>query len=139
MYLSLLFIVPLITVIAVWFCKGLKQVRTVALLSSVVQLLLAFFLLYSFYQERAAGNITQMLFDYSYTWFAPLNINYHVGVDGISLAMIVLTSFMVISGVLVSWSIDTLDREFFFLLLFLSMGASVFFISLALFVLFFFL
>jgi NADH-quinone oxidoreductase subunit M len=139
MNLSLLIIVPLITAIAVLFCKGLKQVRTVALLGSVVQLLLAFFLLYSFYQERAAGNTAQMLFEYSYSWFAPLNINYHIGVDGISLAMILLTSFIVISGVLVSWSIDTLDREFFFLLLFLSMGAYGFFISLDLFVLFFFL
>ena len=62
-----------------------------------------------------------------------LNINYHVGVDGISIAMILLTAFVVIAGVLVSWKMERLSKEFFFLLIFLSLGAYGFFISLDLF------
>src|SRR6185369_11790057 len=61
------------------------------------------------------------------------------GVDGISIAMILLTAFVVLSGVLVSWSEERMSKEFFFLLIFLSLGAYGFFISLDLFTLFFFL
>lgn len=139
MNLNLLILLPLLTAIAIMFCNGLKQVRLVALLGSGLQLLLSFWLLYSFYQERATGNTTQMLFDANYTWFAALNINYHIGIDGIALAMIILTSMVVVSAVLVSWTMESMNKEFFFLLIFLSMGAYGFFISLDLFTMFFFL
>ena len=139
MNLSLLIILPLITAIAVLFCKGLKQVRAVSLIGSAAQLLLSLDLLLVYWKERATGNTSQFLFDFNYTWFEPLNIHYHVGVDGISVAMILLTSFVVISGVLVSWAQETLNKEFFFLLLFLSVGAYGYFISLDIFTLFFFL
>lgn len=139
MNLNLLILLPLLTAIAIMFCNGLKQVRLVALLGSGLQLLLSFWLLYSFYQERAIGNTTQMLFDANYTWFAALNINYHIGIDGIALAMIILTSMVVVSAVLVSWTMESMNKEFFFLLIFLSMGAYGFFISLDLFTMFFFL
>src|SRR4030095_8103166 len=57
----------------------------------------------------------------------------------ISIAMILLTAFVVLAGVLVSWNVEKLSKEFFFLLLLLSVGAYGFFISLDLFTLFFFL
>jgi NADH-quinone oxidoreductase subunit M len=139
MSLSLLIIVPLLTAICILFCRGLKQVRTISLIGSVIQLALGLFLLGEYWQQRSSGNISQMLFEYNYTWFEPLNINYHIGVDGISIAMTLLTAFVVIAGVLVSWTTETLSREFFFLLILLSLGAYGFFISLDLFTLFFFL
>jgi NADH-quinone oxidoreductase subunit M len=139
MNLSLLIVVPLITAIAILFVNGLKQVRTVALLGSAAQLILAFVLFYFYQQERSGGNTANFLFENNYTWYAALNINYHVGVDGISVAMILLTAFVVIAGVLVSWKVERLSKEFFFLLIFLSLGAYGFFIALDLFTLFFFL
>jgi len=139
MNLSLLILIPLLTSIAILFCKGLKQARSVTLLGSLVQLGASLFLLYAYWHERTAGNTTQMLFEDGYVWYAPLNINYHVGVDGISVAMILLTSFVVLAGVLVSWKMETMSKEFFFLLIILSAGAYGFFISLDLFTLFFFL
>jgi NADH-quinone oxidoreductase subunit M len=139
MSLSLLIIVPLLTAICILFCSGLKQVRTISLIGSVIQLALGLFLLGEYWQQRSSGNVSQMLFEYNYTWFEPLNINYHIGVDGISIAMILLTAFVVIAGVLVSWTTETLSKEFFFLLILLSLGAYGFFISLDLFTLFFFL
>jgi NADH-quinone oxidoreductase subunit M len=104
-----------------------------------LQLLLSFILLELYWNERAAGNNSQFLFEFDLRWFAPLNIHYHVGVDGISIAMILLTAFVVMAGVLVSWAQETLSKEFFFLLLLLSLGAYGYFISLDLFTLFFFL
>src|SRR5688500_13926314 len=53
--------------------------------------------------------------------------------------MIMLTAFVVLAGVLVSWKMEKLNKEFFFLLILLSLGAYGFFISLDLFTLFFFL
>ena len=139
MNLSLLILIPLLTALAILPLNNLRQVRTVALLGSAVQLVLAFALFYFYQQERADGNTGNFLFEENYTWYAPLHINYHVGVDGISIAMILLTAFVVIAGVLVSWNMERLSKEFFFLLLFLSMGAYGFFIALDLFTLFFFL
>jgi NADH-quinone oxidoreductase subunit M len=139
MNLSLLILVPLLTTIALLPAKGLKQVRLIALLGSAAQLILCFLLFYFYRQERTGGNTSAFLFEYNYTWYEALHINYHVGVDGISVAMILLTAFVVIAGVLVSWKMEKLSKEFFFLLIFLSMGAYGFFISLDLFTLFFFL
>jgi NADH-quinone oxidoreductase subunit M len=139
MNLSLLIILPLITALLILFVKGLKQVRMVALLGSAAQLVLCFILLYLYYQERNTGNAADFLFQSGYVWYEPLHINYHVGVDGIAIAMILMTAFVVIAGVLVSWKMEKMNKEFFFLLIFLSLGAYGFFISLDLFTLFFFL
>src|SRR6187549_723901 len=139
MNLSLLILIPLITAVAILLVKGLKQVRTIALFGSAAQLILAFVLFYFYRQERASGNTANFIFENNYTWYEPLNINFHTGVDGISIAMILLTAFVVISGVLVSWKMEKLSKEFFFLLIFLSLGAYGFFIALDLFTLFFFL
>jgi NADH-quinone oxidoreductase subunit M len=129
MNLSLLILLPFVTALAVLFCRGLKQVRIVSLIGSVAQFIASFGLLFDYWKERAAGNTSQFLFETDFTWFAPLNIHYHLGVDGISIAMILLTAFVVLAGVLVSWSQEILNREFFFLLLFLSVGAYGYFIS----------
>ncbi|MCG7858332.1 NADH-quinone oxidoreductase subunit M [Flavihumibacter sediminis] len=139
MNLTLLILIPLLTAVAILFSKELKQVRAIALGGAVIQLLLAFAFLYLYLQARAGGNNSPMLFEDNYAWFTALHINYHVGVDGISLAMILLTAFVVVAGVLVSWTMENMNKEFFFLLLLLSLGAYGFFISLDLFTMFFFL
>ncbi len=100
---------------------------------------LAIMLLILYQRERMAGNESILLFETIRQWFPAWHIGYHVGVDGISVAMILLTAFVVLAGVLISWNVDQLTREFYFLLLLLSMGAYGFFISFDLFMLFFFL
>lgn len=138
MSLSLLIIFPLITAVALLLCNGLKSVRLVALTGAVVQLLYSFYVLLMYHNQRVFDG-TPMLLQEDHVWFAPLNIHYHVGVDGISMAMIMLTAFVTVAGILVSWKMEKLSKEFFFLLTLLSMGAYGFFISLDLFTLFFFL
>jgi len=139
MNLSLLVFVPLITAVAVLLCGGLNRIRWVSLAGVTVQLVLAFVLLALYWKERASGNFAAMLFESRHVWFPALNIWYDVGVDGISVAMILLTAFVMMAAVLVSWRIGTMGKEFFVLLLFLSAGAYGFFLSLDLFTLFFFL
>ena len=139
MNLTLLLLFPLFTAFAILFAKGLKQVRLIALIGSIFQLLLAGKLLMAYYQVKAQGNQSQMVFEYIQNWYAPLHLQYHIGVDGISIAMILLTAFVVVAGILVSWKTEQFSKEFFFLLILLSLGAYGFFISLDLFTLFFFL
>ena len=139
MNLSILIFIPLLTAITVLLCSKPAQVRWVSLLGATVQLGVATALMFSYMGMRAAGNTAQMLFESRCSWFPAMNIEYYVGVDGISIAMIMLTAFVVVSGILISWKIEKLTKEFFFLLLLLSVGAYGFFISLDLFTMFFFL
>lgn len=139
MNLSLLVLAPLITAVAVLFCRGRSSIRWVSLAGVTVQLGLAIALLALYWKERAAGNDSAMLFETRHTWFQAWNLEYHLGVDGISVAMILLTAFVMEAAVLVSWTIKPMTKEFFVLLHILSAGAYGFFLSLDLFTLFFFL
>ena len=139
MNLHLLVIAPVLTAIAILFFNQLKQVRLIALCGAVIQFTLSLLLLNAFCAERALGNNAAMVFYSSIEWFTPLGIAFTTGVDGISVSMILLSAFVVLAGVLVSWKMEKMSREFFFLLILLSAGAYGFFISLDLFTLFFFL
>lgn len=139
MNLLLLITTPLLTALAVLLCRNKEQVKWISLAGSFLQLGISFFLLLAFNNERAAGNTAAMLFEQQYNWFPAWNISFHFGVDGISVAMILLTAFVVVAGVLVSWNVEKTTKEFYFLLILLSLGAYGFFISLDLFILFFFL
>ncbi|NCU03029.1 MAG: NADH-quinone oxidoreductase subunit M [Chitinophagaceae bacterium] len=138
MNLSILLILPLVFSLLVLVVKGQQQVRSVALAAALAQLGLSIYLLMQFLSERAINNAAY-LFEHDHSWYHALKIHYHVGVDGISVAMILLTSFVVLAGVLVSWKQEKMYKEFFFLLLFLSLGAYGFFLSLDIFLMFFFL
>ena len=138
MNLNVLIILPFLTAMFILFSKDLKQIRMVAFMGAL-QLVLGGFLLYVYCDARAAGDTSQFLFEQSFAWYPSLNINYHIGVDGISIAMILLTASVVLAGVLVSWNESRMSKEFFLLLTFLALGAYGFFISLDLFTLFFFL
>lgn len=137
--LSILLIIPLITAVIVMLCQNASQVKWTALLGSLAQLGYSSVLMFRYITDRAAGNTTQMLYETRYSWFSKMNIEYYVGVDGISVAMIMLTAVVVLTGILISWNVQKMVKEFFFLILLLSVGAYGFFISLDLFTLFFFL
>ncbi len=118
--------------------RNMKQIRAVAAVGSSLQLLLAAVVMVLFLQERAAGNTVEMLFIADTVWYAPLNIHYTVGIDGVSAAMLLLSAIVVFAGVFASWKIDPLPREFFLWLILLSIGVFGFFISINLFTMFMF-
>jgi NADH-quinone oxidoreductase subunit M len=138
MNLSLLLILPLLTALAVLLAKA-GSARIAALAGSALQLVLACVLLFKYTAERAINPGNGFLFQSSYSWFKTLHIEFYTGIDGISIAMILLTALVVFAGVLVSWNVEKMRKEFFFLLILLSAGAYGFFISLDLFSMFFFL
>ena len=139
MNLLYLFIVPLLAVVLIALARTSQQVKGVALGSSVAQLGLILLLSIRYSAERAGGNGAPLLFEMNQQLIKSWNIHFHLGVDGISIAMLLLTSLVVLAGVLMSWNVEKMTKEFFLLLLLLSVGAYGFFISFDLFVLFFFL
>jgi len=135
--LTLFLIVPVITILVLFFAKNLQQARVIALAGMFVQLLMSFHLVYAYFQERKT-NQDLMVFQRDFVWFEQFNIHYIIGVDGISVAMIVLSSIVVLAGVFISWKMEELPKEFFISLIVLATGVFGFFISLDLFTMFVF-
>src|SRR6056297_2754082 len=135
--LSLFVIVPVLTIIALAFTKDLKQARILSMCGGLVQLGMAVNLLFAYMRERAV-NDSIMLFTKDMVWFEQFNIHYNIGVDGISVSLILLTSIIVLAGVFISWKMEDLPKEFFISLLVLSTGVYGFFISIDLFTMFVF-
>jgi NADH-quinone oxidoreductase subunit M len=114
--------------------KGeVKLVRWAALLLSLVPLALSVWLWLAYdsaqpgfqFQEQAA-------------WFPTISATYHVGVDGISVPMILLTTLLAAASILASWSIDKNVRGFMALFLLLETGMLGVFMALDLWMFFLF-
>lgn len=139
MNLSLILLPPVVAAILLAVNRNKSWVNWTSLTFSVVQLFLALTLFSCFQVERANSADATFLFEYQAQLFPSQGISFHIGVDGISVSMILLTAFVVLAGVLISWRVEKMSKEFHILLHFLSLGAYGFFISLDLFIMFFFL
>ncbi len=137
-FLSLFVLVPVVMMAALWACRNIGQIRGVMAVGSTVLLGLSVALTVMFLGDRAAGETADMLYTASAVWYAPLNIHYAVGVDGISVAMLMLTSIIVFTGTFASWNMAPLTKEFFLWFCLLSVGVYGFFISVDLFTMFMF-
>lgn len=124
--------------LALWLCRNIQQIRVVMATCSTLLLILAVTLTVQYLGMRAGGNSAEMLFTDSLTWYAPLNICYAVGVDGISVAMLLLSAVIVFTGVFASWQVKMLTKEYFMWFALLSLGVFGFFISVDLFTMFMF-
>ena len=130
-------VIPLIMLAGLALSKSIKQIRAVAVAGSSALIALSVYLLVEYLQQRAAGATDPMLFVGSWEWFKPLNIHLAVGVDGISIAMLLLSSIIVFAGSFASWKIEQ-PKAFFLWLILLSTGVFGFFISIDLFTMFMF-
>ncbi|MBK8806082.1 MAG: NADH-quinone oxidoreductase subunit M [Bacteroidales bacterium] len=135
--LSLFVVVPVLTMIGIVFTKDIRGTRIVSAIGMGIQLIMSINLLFKYIAERKI-NKAEMLFQKSYTWYESFNIHYDIGVDGIAVAMIVLTSIVVFAVIFASWETKVLPREFFISLILLATGVFGFFISLDLFTMFLF-
>lgn len=130
-------VIPLLMLAGFAISKNVKQIRAVAVTGSILLVGLSVWVLCEYLALRAAGNMDEMLFCQEWMWFAPLNIKLAVGVDGVSIAMLILSSIIVFAGSFASWKIDD-ARHFFMWLILLSTGVFGFFISIDLFTMFMF-
>ena len=136
--LTVFVIIPVLMLLGLWLAKNLNQVRGVMVTGASCLLALSIWLTVYFVQERSAGNTAEMLLTYSVPWFKPLNIAYSVGVDGISVVMLLLSSIIVFTGTFASWQLKPLTKEYFLWFTLLSTGVFGFFISTDLFTMFMF-
>src|SRR6266446_6923941 len=108
-------------------------VRGIAVASTGVSLLTAL-VIYAAYDREAAG----FQFYEEIPLVPPLGIKYQVGVDGMSLLMVLLTAIIIFAGSFASWTLKERSQEFYALLLVLVTGVFGVFVSLDLFILFLF-
>ena len=94
--------------------RNKNLVRWIALAFSLVALLLTVTLWHRF---DAASGILQ--FQERHTWIPALNIDYHVGIDGLGLLMLLLSSIVVPIGIAASWKIEERVSLYFVLMLLL--------------------
>jgi NADH-quinone oxidoreductase subunit M len=99
------------------------------------------------YAQYLLGDMTGYQFIETYNWLPALGISLKFGVDGMSAPLVLLTGIVMFTGVLISWGdddkhvmsgIQDRPREFFAFLFLLAGGVFGVFVSLDLFMLFFF-
>ena len=136
--LSLFPLLPLVMMLGLWLARSPRQVRAVMATGSSLLLVLAVVLVVRYLGLREAGETDAMLLTDSVVWYAPLNIHYAVGVDGISVAMLLLSAVIVFTGTFASWRMERDVKAYFLWFCLLSVGVFGFFVSVDLFTMFMF-
>jgi NADH-quinone oxidoreductase subunit M len=113
-WLTILTAVPLIGALVVLMLGGRNKalVRWTALSFAAISLILTLVLWHSF--NRAADGFQ---FQELHAWIPSLNVSYRVGIDGLGLLMLLLTSIVVPIGMLASWQIEERVPLYFSLVL----------------------
>ena len=136
--LNLLILIPMLTLGAIVLSKSQKMVRLVSASGMFLQLIAAIVIAFQYFAIRQGGDLSEMVMRMDVLWYPSFNIGYSIGVDGISIAMILLTAIVVFAGIFASWQIETLQKEYFISLILLAAGVYGFFISIDLFTMFLF-
>jgi NADH-quinone oxidoreductase subunit M len=111
-----------------------RDIRIFALVITLLTFVLSLHLPVHFHRSQ-----TDFQYQIDRQWVSTPNIHYHMGVDGISLWLVVLTTFLTPLCVLISWkSVHEQVKEFFILLLILETALIGVFTSLDLFLFYFF-
>ncbi|MBT7191970.1 MAG: NADH-quinone oxidoreductase subunit M [Anaerolineae bacterium] len=134
--LSVILFFPIFAAIVIGFLpKGEdKLVRWTALVASLVPFVLTLVLWFSF--DQSMSHVFQ--FEENYIWYATINSNFHIGVDGISLSMVLLTTLLTPLAILASFSVKEKVKAYMMLFLFLEMGMLGVFMSMDLLIFFVF-
>ena len=111
-----------------------RDIRVFALVISLLSFVMSLHLPAHFHRDQQGFQ-----FEQNVSWISTPNIHYHMAIDGISLWLVVLTTFLTPLCVLISWrSIHERVKEFFILLLVLETGLIGVFVALDLFLFYFF-
>src|ERR1700690_4585232 len=111
-----------------------RDIRVFSLVVSLFSFVLSLHLPVHFHRAQ-----TGFQYELDRAWIPTPNIHYHMGVDGISMWLVVLTTFLTPLCVLISWkSIHERVKEFFILLLVLETALIGVFVALDLFMFYFF-
>ena len=104
-------------VLMVFDRKSEEAMRNTAFFTTVATFVLTLFLL-----GRFETSIATMQMSVNIPWITTWNVNYQLGIDGISLPLVLLTSFISMLSMLASWSVKKEIRGFLILFLLLETG-----------------
>ncbi len=133
--LTIITFIPLVgAILLLVFPRRDREIRGFALLVTIVDFVVSLHLPWHFERGQAGFQ-----FDLNVPWIGSPNIHYHLGVDGISMWLVLLTTFLTPLCVLISWkSVHGRVKEFFILLLVLESALIGVFVALDLFLFYFF-
>ena len=141
MILTLLILIPFIGGVIAWVSSlfAPRSARWIALVTLLIHLVLVV----GFWIQNPANFVTPgqtaWLQEVSVPWIPSIGISYHLGIDGVSLLLGVLTSFLGIIAVVASWNeIQERTSLFYFMLLWTIAAIMGVFLSLDLFLFYFF-
>lgn len=135
--LTLTIFLPVLGVVALFFVgkENNQRIKLVGFLTTVLTFVASLFL---FFRFDAAATASFQLKEYA-VWVAGLNISYYVGIDGISLLLIILTTFLTPLALLGTWnSVNLRVREYTMMILLLEVGMVGVFAALDLFLFYIF-
>jgi len=133
--LSLILFLPALIALIIFFLPGneMKLIRWAALIGSLFPLALSLVLWFSF-----KSNVAGFQFEEQYTWYEAINSTFHLGVDGLSLTMVLLTTLLTPLAILASFGITDRVKAYMMLFLFLETGMLGVFMALDLLIFFVF-
>jgi NADH-quinone oxidoreductase subunit M len=133
--LTLILFFPVLAALVVFFLpkNNLKAIRWTAFGSSLVPFALTVLIWIKFESGQPGYQ-----FQEQYTWYAALHSTFHIGVDGLSLTMVLLTTLLTPLALLASFSISDRIKAYFMLFLFLETGMLGVFIAVDLLIFFVF-
>lgn len=134
-FISLIVFTPLVAAIILILMPPERKtaIRVLSAVAAFITMALSIHLFFAYNQAQGGYQFTERT-----EWIPQLGISYFVGVDGLNLPLVVLTGIVAFTGVLVSWGIEDRPREFFTFFFILVTGVFGVFVSLDLFLLFFF-
>jgi len=137
--LTMLVIAPALAALLVVLLPTNKWIaRVTALVASLLIGALAIVVFFVYQQNAPAPGEDQFLFVVNVPWFPILNANWHLGVDGISAAMVLLTGILTPLAILASWNVEDRPNFHLALLLLFETGSMGVFLSMDLMIFFLF-
>ncbi len=117
--LSLILFIPTIAALAILLLprEEVKLIRWVTLIASLIPFVLS---LYAWARFDPAGQGFQ--FEEQFLWYPAINSTYHLGIDGISLTMVLLTTLLTPLAILTSFNIIDRVKPYMILFLLLETG-----------------
>jgi NADH-quinone oxidoreductase subunit M len=133
--LTLLVLCPVAGLLAILLLPGTAKtaIRVAAALSGLAASVVTVLIAVRFDGQAPGYQLVEQA-----PWIPSVGIEYHLGVDGISLALLVLTAIVFLTGVLVMWELEERVKEFFAFMTLLVTGVFGVFVSLDLFFFLFF-
>ncbi len=133
--LSFILFLPMAAALVIFLLlkEDTRQLRLYAFMSSLLPFMMAIYV-WAYFQPGQSG----FQFQENYTWFEAINSRFHLGVDGISLTMVLLTTLLTPLAILASNSIKDRIKPYLILFLLLETGMLGVFLSLDLLLFFLF-